>query len=149
MTVLPARGSPSVDGSRLERFGMLHLIVGSAWPTALFTVSGLTFTGDRLLGLTALPVLAVLGLRGRVRWTLIHMALATSPQGTPASTVLTPTGPAPATRTAPAVAPSSRPIELLSPQRTELRGHDLAIGDLALEDADVARELVHAGHARL
>jgi hypothetical protein len=40
-------------------------------------------------------------------------------------------------------------VELLSPQSTELRSHNLAIGDVALEDADVTRELVHAGYERL
>src|SRR5215813_6384535 len=45
--------------------------------------------------------------------------------------------------------PRSLLLELLSPQGMELRGHNLAIGDLTLEDADVACELVHAGHERL
>src|SRR6266851_2640374 len=39
--------------------------------------------------------------------------------------------------------------ELRSPQRTELCGHDLAIGDVALEDTEVACKPVHAGHERL
>src|SRR5262245_37210085 len=40
-------------------------------------------------------------------------------------------------------------LALLLPQRTKWRGYDLAIGDVALEDADIARELIHAGHERL
>ena len=34
----------------------------------------------------------------------------------------------------------------LLPQRTELRSHDLAVGDLPREDTHVAREPIHAGH---
>ena len=60
----------------LRRVGPLLLIVGSAWAGPLGTVSALTITGDRLLGLAALAVLAVLGVRGRLRWTSVHTALA-------------------------------------------------------------------------
>lgn len=77
MTVSPASTlvSPGAGGSRLQRFGTIALIVGSAWPAPLVTLAGLTLTGDRLLGLVALPVFAVLALRKEIRWTAVHVAL--------------------------------------------------------------------------
>jgi hypothetical protein len=50
--------------------------VGSAWPARLGTVAGLTITGDRVLGLVALAVVAVLAARRRLSWTSVHTAVA-------------------------------------------------------------------------
>jgi O-antigen ligase len=52
------------------------LILGSALTAPLGKQYGITLTGDRLLGLLALAVVAALGARGRVRWTGVHSALA-------------------------------------------------------------------------
>ena len=52
------------------------LILGSAFTAPLVTIFHLTLTGDRLLGLAALAVVAVLGLARRLRWTSVHSALA-------------------------------------------------------------------------
>lgn len=56
--------------------GPFVLVAGSAWPAPLLPLFTLTLTGDRLLGLLALAALAILGLRGGVRWTAVHTALA-------------------------------------------------------------------------
>jgi hypothetical protein len=50
-------------------------VLGSACSAPLGTVSTLTVTGDRLLGLAASAVLAVLAIRRQVRWTVVHAAL--------------------------------------------------------------------------
>lgn len=59
----------------LRLAGPAILIVGSAWPSPILTVFTLTLTGDRLLGLAAIPLLIVVGLRGEWRWTSVHTAL--------------------------------------------------------------------------
>jgi hypothetical protein len=71
-----ARSTGSAWPHALRVAGPFVLVVGSAWPAPLLTVSRLTLTGDRLLGLAALTALIVLGLRGRWRWTTVHTALA-------------------------------------------------------------------------
>jgi hypothetical protein len=58
------------------RLGAVLLVLGSAWPAPLGTVSGLTITGDRILGLAALAALAALAVAGRLHWTKVHTALA-------------------------------------------------------------------------
>jgi hypothetical protein len=58
------------------RLGAVLLILGSAWPAPLGTISGLTITGDRILGLTALAALAALAVAGRLHWTGVHTVLA-------------------------------------------------------------------------
>ena len=65
-----------VGPSSLRRVGALLLVAGSTWSAPLVTVATLTFTGDRLLGLAALAGFAFLGIRGRLRWTTVHTALA-------------------------------------------------------------------------
>lgn len=56
--------------------GPFVLFAGCAWSSPLLTIFGLAVTGDRLLGLAALGVLIVLGVRRAWRWTSIHTALA-------------------------------------------------------------------------
>ena len=68
----PSRGR----SYRLQRGGLLLLIVGSAVTIPLADVRGITLTGDRLLGLAALALTLLLTVSGRVRWTAIHTALA-------------------------------------------------------------------------
>jgi hypothetical protein len=51
------------------------LILGSAWPAPVGTISGLTITGDRVLGVLALLSLVVVALAGRLHWTPVHTAL--------------------------------------------------------------------------
>jgi hypothetical protein len=58
------------------RLGACLLVLGSAWPAPLGTISGLTITGDRVFGLVALAGLGVLAVGGRLRWTRVHTALA-------------------------------------------------------------------------
>ena len=58
------------------RLGAVLLILGSAWPAPLGRISGLTITGDRILGLAALAALAALAVAGRLHWTRVHTALA-------------------------------------------------------------------------
>jgi O-antigen ligase len=60
----------------VSRLGTIALVVGSAWSAPVVDVLDLTLTGDRLLGLAAVLVTAVLVVRGRLRWTGIHTALA-------------------------------------------------------------------------
>lgn len=60
----------------MRRAGLFLLIFGSAVTAPLLDVSGITFTGDRLLGLVALAVTVFLAFSGRIRWTPIHGALA-------------------------------------------------------------------------
>lgn len=55
--------------------GPFVLIAGSAWPSPITTVFGLTVSGDRLLGLAALAVVIVVGLRRAWHWTSVHTAL--------------------------------------------------------------------------
>jgi len=59
-----------------RRVGSLVLLAASAWSAPLGSLLAITVTGDRLLGLAALVVLVVLGVRGRLRWTSVHTALA-------------------------------------------------------------------------
>jgi hypothetical protein len=58
------------------RLGAVLLVLGSAWPAPLGRISGLTITGDRILGLAALVALAALAVSGRLHWTRVHTALA-------------------------------------------------------------------------
>ena len=58
------------------RVGAVLLILGSAWPAPLGRISDLTITGDRILGLAAIAVLAALAVAGRLHWTRVHTALA-------------------------------------------------------------------------
>jgi hypothetical protein len=61
---------------RRRWLGPLVLLAGSAWSAPLGSLFAITVTGDRLLGLAALAMLVVLGVRGRLRWTGVHTALA-------------------------------------------------------------------------
>jgi len=51
------------------------LIFGATWTLPQARSYGVTFTGDRLLGLVAVGALIVLALRHRLRWTGVHVAL--------------------------------------------------------------------------
>jgi O-antigen ligase len=51
------------------------LIFGATWSMPLGRFYGVTFSGDRLLGIVAVGVLVVLALGGRLRWTGVHVAL--------------------------------------------------------------------------
>jgi len=70
--------SPPPGGWRnaLAVVGPFVLVAGSAWPGRFVDVFTVTLTGDRVLGLIALAVLVVVGLRGGWRWTAVHAALA-------------------------------------------------------------------------
>jgi len=78
VTIATAHGpsDATVGRSWLRRAGPLVLILGSACSAPLFKVSTITFSGDRLLGLAATAVVAVLLARGRLQWTGVHSALA-------------------------------------------------------------------------
>jgi O-antigen ligase len=52
------------------------LIFGATWTLPQARFYGVTFTGDRLLGLVAVGALVVLALSRRLRWTGVHVALA-------------------------------------------------------------------------
>jgi hypothetical protein len=52
------------------------LILGSAVSMPLFKISGVTFSGDRILGLLAVVALLGCAIRPGLRWTRIHLALA-------------------------------------------------------------------------
>lgn len=56
--------------------GLLAIILLSACTAPLFRIGGVTFTGDRLLGLAAVMAVAAIALRGGLRWTPVHAALA-------------------------------------------------------------------------
>ena len=60
--------------SWLRRAGPFLLVAASTFTAPLFTIGGITFTGDRLLGLLAVPT--VLALRVPLLRTPIHVALA-------------------------------------------------------------------------
>ncbi len=70
---------PSVPAGRsvswLRQCGALLLIFGATWTLPQARLCGVTFTGDRLLGLVAVGVLIVLALSRRLRWTGVHAAL--------------------------------------------------------------------------
>jgi len=51
------------------------LIFGATWTLPQARFYGVTFTGDRLLGLVAVGALVVLALSRRLRWTGVHVAL--------------------------------------------------------------------------
>jgi O-antigen ligase len=51
------------------------LIFGATWTLPQARFYGVTFTGDRLLGLVAVGALVALALRRRLRWTGVHVAL--------------------------------------------------------------------------
>lgn len=55
--------------------GPAILVAGSAWPSPVVDVFTLTLTGDRLLGLAAVPVVIIMGLRREWHWTYVHTAL--------------------------------------------------------------------------
>ena len=52
------------------------LVVGSTVSVPLFELADLTFTGDRILGIIAILFVVAHALRGRLRWTPVHVALA-------------------------------------------------------------------------
>ncbi len=52
------------------------LVIGSAASMPLFKMAGLTFTGDRILGVLAVVIISVRALRAGIRWTPVHLALA-------------------------------------------------------------------------
>jgi peptidoglycan/LPS O-acetylase OafA/YrhL len=70
---------PSLSAGRsaawLRQCGALLLIFGATWTLPQAKFYGVTFTGDRLLGLVAVAALLVLALRRRPRWTGVHAAL--------------------------------------------------------------------------
>ena len=70
--------APAFTGWRcaLAIVGPFVLVAGSAWPSQLFTLFGVTLTGDRLLGLAAVATLIVVARRSGLRWTAVHTALA-------------------------------------------------------------------------
>ena len=51
------------------------MIFGATWTLPQAGFYGVTFTGDRLLGLVAVGALVVLAIRRRLRWTGVHAAL--------------------------------------------------------------------------
>ena len=51
------------------------MIFGATWTLPQARFYGVTFTGDRLLGLVAVGALVVLALSRRLRWTGVHVAL--------------------------------------------------------------------------
>ena len=53
------------------------LVLGSAVSMPLFHLAGLTFTGDRILGLIAVLAVGLRALTTGIRWTRIHVALVT------------------------------------------------------------------------
>jgi O-antigen ligase len=55
--------------------GLLGVILLSACTAPLLDIGGITLTGDRLLGLAAVIAVAVIALRGGLRWTPVHSAL--------------------------------------------------------------------------
>jgi O-antigen ligase len=66
----------STDRPELRVLGLVVLVGGSALATPIAWVSGVTMTGDRLLGVAALLTTVALGLGRRVSWTPVHSALA-------------------------------------------------------------------------
>jgi O-antigen ligase len=62
--------------SRRRQIGLLAIILLSACTAPFFSIGGVTFTGDRLLGLAAVMAVATIALRGGLRWTPVHSALA-------------------------------------------------------------------------
>lgn len=72
---VPLSGSRG-DDSWLRRAGPVLLVAGSAGSAHLFRVFGLALSADRILGLAAVAVLAVLVAQRRLRWTPVHSALA-------------------------------------------------------------------------
>lgn len=54
------------------------MIFGATWTLPQARFYGVTFTGDRLLGLVAVGALVVLALSRRLRWTGVHVALGVS-----------------------------------------------------------------------
>jgi hypothetical protein len=71
-----APASRSSLPANLDRLVVAALILGSAFTAPLFTLGRLTFTGDRLLGIVAVGVVAALSLVRRLHWTPVHSALA-------------------------------------------------------------------------
>src|SRR5262245_10848994 len=62
-------------GAAVDRLGILLLVVGSAFSRRVVRVEGLALSGDRLLGLAAVLLAAVLLARGRLRFSPTHWAL--------------------------------------------------------------------------
>src|SRR5262245_57184408 len=52
------------------------LVLGSTVSVPLFDLAGLTFTGDRILGVVAVLFVIARALRTGLRWTAVHIALA-------------------------------------------------------------------------
>jgi O-antigen ligase len=59
-----------------RQLGLFLLISASAYSAPLLVAGSLTFTGDRLLGLAAVAAAALVAVRGGLRWTPVHSALA-------------------------------------------------------------------------
>jgi hypothetical protein len=62
--------------SALGNAGLIALILFGAWAAPVLNLRGLTLTGDRLVGLAAVLMLALVMLRHGLRWTPLHTALA-------------------------------------------------------------------------
>jgi len=65
----------STDRPELRVLGLVVLVAGSALAAPVASVSGVSVTGDRLVGVAALVAAVALLLGRRVRWTPVHSAL--------------------------------------------------------------------------
>src|SRR5262245_35585876 len=68
--------SPASARARWKPAALFVVIALSACTAPLFDLASVTFTGDRLLGLAAVVITALVAWRGQLRWTPIHSALA-------------------------------------------------------------------------
>jgi O-antigen ligase len=60
----------------VDRLGMLLIVIGAALSRRMVRIEGVALSGDRLLGIAAVIAVAALLVRGRLRFSPIHWALA-------------------------------------------------------------------------